>query len=357
MLKFSDSFYKKNSSKILLKLVKHRFVDDWYPVSHSIKMTNVCQLKCIFCPASKYKKKNSSVENLEKNFDFSEMKWNVSNRFIGIGGGLYEVGEIEKNQKGWIKKLLIYLLKKNNKILLQTRSPLIIEPLGEINEDLRKNLVVIIGFFSVEDRVASLFEPNIASPLERLKCISTLRSMGYLTGTNLIPLLPEINGEKNLIETALKLFKDHGASFTLHHWAEKETLEQIYLETKKPFHRIQLNNEKIFERITNSYQQIGLSPRLLHSCFRNWLGEKDKIAVALRYLYYYHLFIGKPRDAYKMAAYHLSKLEDKEWDNLKNDKKILKLPGIGSKMERIILDFSEGNWEFIDKLEQKNARA
>ena len=330
-----------------MKLVKHHFIDDWYPVSHSLRMNNICQLKCIFCPAKKHKTKNSPFHH------FDEIKWNVSNQFIGIGGGLYEIGEIEKVQKGWSNKLLNYFLNKNNKILLQTRSPLIKESLREINENLRKNLVVVMGFFSVENQVASLFEPNIASPIERLKCISTLRSMGYLTGANLMPLIPEINGEMSLIETALKLFKEHGASFALHHWADKQTLEQIHLETKKPIHQTQLDKEKIFEKITINYQKTGLSPRLFHSYFRDWLGEKEKIVVGLRYLYYYHLFIRKPRDAYKIAAYHLNKLKDEDWLNLKRKHKILQLPGIGAKMEKIILNFSEGNWEFLDKLEGK----
>ena len=277
----------------------------------------------------------------------------MSNQFIGLGGGLYEVTQIERQQKGWLKILLYHLLEKNNKVLLQTRSPAITHTLSEIDEGLRRKVLVVMGFFSIENQLASRFEPNIASPSERLQSLSTLRLMGYSVGANLMPLIPTVNGDLDLIETSFKLFKEHGAGFTLHGWGDKETLERMHFEINNPVHRFREDEDRRFKNVRDRYQNVGMPSRIPHAYFRDWLNEKERISVALRYLYYYHLFKEKGREAYKLAAYHIARLHDKEWSALKDQSQTLTITGVGPKVEKIIWEFLKGEWSFLDSLERK----
>ena len=336
-----------------MQLLKHRFVDDWYPVSHSVSIDYTCRLGCVFCPAT-WEESASQIEYPKNPLDFEENKWNVFNQFVGLGGGLYELADIHRIHKNWLDKCLNYLLKNNNKILLQTRSTAIIEILKKIDEEQRKNILVIMGFFSIDNQIASRFEPNIAPPIERLKTLKKLRSMGFFVGANLMPLLPEQNEQKELIKMTFKLFKEYTASFALYQKADKETQEQVYIRNGIPLYREsknKLDEDVFFKQMSEFYRNANLLPRIPFAFFYNHLEERQRVVVSLRYLYYYHLFLGKSRDAYKISAHHIARLKEEQWSFFKSEDKLLKIPGVGGQVEKIVRDFLRGNWNFLDKLE------
>ncbi|KAA0011026.1 MAG: hypothetical protein FE041_04540 [Thermoplasmata archaeon] len=90
-----------------------------------------------------------------------------------------------------------------------TKSTLIerdIDIIKEINE--KSKAIVSFSFSSVNKDISKIFEPNVASPEERLNTLALFKKEGISTGMFLLPVIPFITDSPELIEEAVKMAKE-----------------------------------------------------------------------------------------------------------------------------------------------------
>jgi DNA repair photolyase len=67
-----------------------------------------------------------------------------------------------------------------------------------------------IGITTLDDRLRQTFEPYTASPLERLKCIESLRSIGVATTARLDPLIPDVSDTEDNLRPLFESLQEMG---------------------------------------------------------------------------------------------------------------------------------------------------
>ncbi len=67
-----------------------------------------------------------------------------------------------------------------------------------------------IGITTLDDRLRQTFEPYTASPLERLKCIESLRRIGVETTARLDPLIPDVSDTEDNLRPLFESLQEMG---------------------------------------------------------------------------------------------------------------------------------------------------
>lgn len=123
------------------------------------------------------------------------------------------------------RKLLEIILKYRFPVHIITKSDLILRDMDLIERidrkailpkdlpGLNRGAIITFSFSTIDEQVASIFEPGATSPALRLKTLSTISQQGFLTGVSMMPLLPWISDTAESMEAMFTAFKKSGAHY------------------------------------------------------------------------------------------------------------------------------------------------
>lgn len=83
----------------------------------------------------------------------------------------------------------------------------------DLKDRLNNGALVTFSFSTIDDGIASIFEPGAPPPRERLKTLATTAAAGFKTGVSLMPLLPYITDTSEHLNKMFTAFKAANAQY------------------------------------------------------------------------------------------------------------------------------------------------
>ncbi len=129
---------------------------------------------------------------------------------------------------GLTRKLLEVILKYKFPVHVLTKSTLVLRDLDLLKEidknailpdDLKPKLkhgaIISFSISTIDEKLAKILEPGAPPPKERLKTMKKCKEKGFLTGIDLIPVLPYLSDSEDKLDEIIKTVKNYNADFVL----------------------------------------------------------------------------------------------------------------------------------------------
>lgn len=358
---------KEINAKTLLR--KHNKIDSWFISRYGMNIYRGCTHDCVYCDgrSEKYNVegefgsdvavKINAIDILRRELD-PRRKWTpLKPGYIMVGGGVGDSYQPIEKKYELTRKTLSLLAEKKLPVHILTKSTLVkrdIDIIEKINE--KNKAIVSFSFSSTDEKISKIFEPNVPFPNQRLETIQFFKERGITCGMFLLPVIPFISDNEDVMEQTIKDAKNVGIDFiifggmTLKEGKQKEyfinVLKQHYPELITEYNMIYKGDRwgnaiheyydqlhKIFNVFMKNYK---IPKRIPLEFFKNIISENDLVVVLLEHIDYLLKLEGK-KSPYGFAAYSVSKLKQ-PISNINNLKQI---NGVGPITEKIILDIIE----------------
>lgn len=218
-------------AKTILNKTKRR--DPWFLDDYTINPYSGCSFNCSFCyiRGSKYGEnmarsmqvKENAVELLDKQLSLRSKKNQYG--IIVLASATEPYLQIEPEQR-LTRRILERILHYRFPVHIITRSDLVprdFDILSEINKtailppDLEGKLpakaLITFSFSTLDDHIASMFEPGATPPSKRLSCLQKTLGAGFHAGVSLIPILPYISDSEECLEKFYSTFTQMGVKY------------------------------------------------------------------------------------------------------------------------------------------------
>lgn len=209
--------------------------DAWFLDDYTINPYSGCSFNCLYCyiRGSKYGEhmedklsvKENAVELLDKQLALRAKKNQFG--YIVVSSATEPYLQFEK-ELGLTRKLLEVILKHRFPVHVITKSDLVhrdFDLLHEIDrnailpEELKDNpgrgTIITFSFTTVDDHIASIFEPGATPPSVRLKAHEAAVREGFLSGVSMMPLLPFITDTTESLDAMFTAFKSAGSHYVM----------------------------------------------------------------------------------------------------------------------------------------------
>ena len=139
-------------------------------------------------------------------------------------GGLTDCFQAKEKEQKITKRIIETLNHYDYPYLIVTKSPLISEYVGIMDERLA---VIQITITTLREELAKLIEPNAYSPQRRLNALRDLSETGYFVTARFSPIIPNVNLEER--ENLMEAYSSAGAKHVLVEFfrGNKEMIENI----------------------------------------------------------------------------------------------------------------------------------
>ncbi len=214
-------------------LNKHKKRDSWFLDDYSVNPYEGCSCNCLYCyiRGSKYgihmeqklSLKTNAVELLDKQLTLRAKKNQYGVIVLSSATEPYLQFESETQITRQLLQVIakhkfpLHLITRSNGVL---RDLDLIEQIGresilplELNGRVQKAAFVTFSFSTLDDSIASIFEPGATAPSIRLETLTEVVRSGALTGVSLMPLLPFISDTAENLEFMYAAFKAAGAHY------------------------------------------------------------------------------------------------------------------------------------------------
>ncbi len=218
-------------AKTILNKTKRR--DPWFLDDYTVNPYSGCSFNCLYCyiRGSKYGThmedklavKANAVELLDKQLAARARKGQYG--IIVLSSATDPYLQFEKEYE-LTRQLLQVILKHRFPVHIITKSDLVVRDfdlLKQIDESailpdnlqgkLDHNVIVTFSFSTVNDEIASVFEPGATPPSVRLATLQATAKEGFLTGVSMMPLLPYISDTAEHLDLMFSSFKSAGAHY------------------------------------------------------------------------------------------------------------------------------------------------
>ncbi|HEY1039308.1 MAG TPA: radical SAM protein [Bacteroidia bacterium] len=226
--------------KSILNKKKRR--DSWFLDDYTINPYSACSFNCLFCytqgskwgmnmparpggGADKVSVKENALEILEKQLQLRAKKKEYG--FIVMSSSTDPYLHFEKDTL-LTRQMLELIHTYRFPVHMITRSDLItrdFDILHKINNDailpeeleskLRQKVLISFSFSTIEQEVASIFEPGATSIEKRLNTVKSCLDEGFKTGISLMPLIPFISDTTEQLEKTFSLFSTMKVDYIL----------------------------------------------------------------------------------------------------------------------------------------------
>ena len=330
-----------------------------------------CTHNCVYCDgrSEKYyvegefgkdvEVKTNAIEILEKEMKKDKnFNGDFKKGFIMLGGGVGDSYQPAEKEFKITRKALELFEKHNLPVHILTKSTLIkrdLDVLKKINE--KSKVIVSMSFSTVDENIASIFEPGVPNPQKRLELLSKFKKEGISCGMFLLPVIPFISDKPFLVDKSIKKASDINLDFvifggmTLKDGRQKEyfmkVLEKNYPELVANYENIYKGDEwgnatdEYYNSINDSFSFISrkyqINKRIPSRLFKDFMNENDLVSVILDQIDYL-LKLKRKNSPYGYAAHSISQLE-KPLSSMKFN--LRKIKGVGQVTENII-------WEILD---------
>ncbi|MFH1823710.1 MAG: radical SAM protein [Candidatus Firestonebacteria bacterium] len=361
-------------------LTKHKKIDSWFISHYGMNLYRGCLHNCIYCDGrgeSYYVDgefgedvvaKINAVEILENELDPKRKRSPLKKSYIMLGGGVGDSYQPIESKYQLSQKVLQLIYKYNLPVHILTKSILVkrdVDLLKKINE--KNKVIVSFSFSSVDNKISSIFEPNVPSPEEKLKILAFFKKEGIACGMFLLPVIPFITDTPELIEEAIKKAKENGIDFiifggmTLKEGRQKEyffnVLRKTYPKLITEYESIYKDNKwggaekEYYDSINLTFNSIAkkykMPIRIPHYLFKDILDENDLVIVVLEHIDYFLKMQGK-KSSFSYAGYSISQLKQ-SLSSMKGE--LQKIKGVGKITEKIILEILKtGSSSYLEEL-------
>lgn len=218
--------------KSVLNKTKRR--DPWFLDEYTFNPYSSCGFNCLFCyiRGSKYGNnletslsvKINAIDLLEKQLSNRAKKGQYG--IIGISSATEPYLKLEEKYR-LTRQALEIILHYRFPIHVITRSHLVerdfdllkrIDQEAILPSDLEghnRGVILSFSFSTLEDHVASIFEPGATPPSKRLETLQKAVDEDFLTGISLMPLIPYISDTSEQLEKTFQQFKEIGVHYIL----------------------------------------------------------------------------------------------------------------------------------------------
>lgn len=207
--------------------------DPWFLDDYTINPYSGCSFNCTFCyiRGSKYGEnmarsmsvKDNAIEVLDRQLALRARK--DQHGIIVLASATEPYLHVEPEQQ-LTRRILERILHYRFPVHVITRSDLVtrdLDLLGEINKaailppDLEGRLpakaLITFSFSTLEDPIASIFEPGATPPSKRLNSLQKTLDAGFHSGVSLMPLLPYITDSEKQLEQFYTTFSQIGVKY------------------------------------------------------------------------------------------------------------------------------------------------
>ena len=181
--------------------------DDLFHGNYTIDPYQNCEFGCIYCDSTLDDTvfvKINALEILKK-----ELPTYKPGRII-IGSVHDPYQQVEQTFH-LTHNLISHISKTNFSVHILTKSPTILNDLSILNSI--NNPLVTITVIGLDDLFWKTFEPNVPSPIDRLKVVKKLNEHQIKTGIAIIPTFPRFSEQQ--IEELIFKAKEYDASYIL----------------------------------------------------------------------------------------------------------------------------------------------
>ncbi|KYK25585.1 hypothetical protein AYK25_05230 [Thermoplasmatales archaeon SM1-50] len=369
---------KEIEAKSILR--KYKKIDSWFLSAYGMNLYRGCTHNCVYCDgrAERYyvdgefgkdvSVKVNAIEVLRHELDPKRKRSPLKPGYIMVGGGVGDSYQPIEETYQLTRKTLLLLSERKLPVHILTKSTLVkrdVDILKKINQ--RNKAIVSFSFSSTDEVISRLFEPGVPSPQKRLETISFLKENNIATGLFLLPVIPFVTDDLEMMEKTIQDAKNVGVDFiifggmTIKEGKQKEYFLNI-LRRYDP--KLEIKYQMIYPgnkwggAIPQYYNRIHLlfntlmkkyniPKRIPPEFFKDILNKNDLVVVILEHLDYLLKLEGK-KSPFGYAAHTISQIH-KPLSTLLND--LLAIKGIGKTTGKIIREILlTGTSSYYEKL-------
>ncbi len=358
----------------------HKKIDSWFVSRYGMNLYRGCAHGCVYCDgrAESYRVegefgkdvdvKVNAIELLKRELDPKRKRSAFKPGFVMFGGGVSDSYQPVEKRYELTRKALRLAHEHNFPVHMLTKSTLIerdLDILAKINE--RSRSIVSFSFSSVDEGISRIFEPGVPSPAERLRTLGLFKKQGIATGMFLLPVIPFITDQLEMMEDSIEAAKETGVDFiifggmTLKQGRQKEFFSHVleeYFPDLVPNYQLIYSSKSKWGEATREYSdsinfafsriaaKFGIPKRIPPHLFQDILDPNDLVTVVLEHIDYLLKLQGK-RSPYGYAAYSIAQLKEP----LTTIKDLRALKGVGPTTERLIKEILEtGSSKYYQRL-------
>ncbi|MGB1040952.1 MAG: SPL family radical SAM protein [Flavobacteriales bacterium] len=221
---------KEIEVKSVLNKTKKR--DNWFLDDYTFNPYSSCSFNCLYC----YIRGSKYGTNLEESLTVKTNAIEILNKQLANRAKKNQYGiivlssvtdpylQIEKKYE-MTRQALEVILKHRFPVHIITKSDLIerdFDLLKQIDKtailpddlkELKRGAMISFSFSTLQDEVGKIFEPGATPPSQRLEIIKKTIDADFLTGVNLMPLIPFISDTTEQLNLAFSTFKNLGIDY------------------------------------------------------------------------------------------------------------------------------------------------
>ncbi|MFK7774945.1 MAG: radical SAM protein [Saprospiraceae bacterium] len=279
---------KEIEVKSVLNKTKKR--DKWFLDDYTFNAYSSCSFNCLYC----YIRGSKYGVNLESSLSIKINAIEILDRQLASRAKKNQYGiivlssvtdpyiQIEKKYE-MTKQALEVILKHRFPVHIITKSDLIerdfdllkkIEREAILPEDLKqlnRGTIISFSFSTMQDEVAKVFEPGAAKPSERLVSLEKTLKNGFLTGVNLMPLIPYISDTTEQLHLAFSTFNKMNVDYIFPATITLFGNEKAHSKT------LMLNAiQKHYPELTEKYNSFFSKSNQMPAYYRNAFYKKMK---------------------------------------------------------------------------------
>jgi DNA repair photolyase len=322
-------------------LRKSKKIDSWFITCYGMNLYRGCAHNCVYCDgrAEKYNVqgefgrdiavKVNAIDILHREIDPARKRVPLKKCFMLLGGGVCDAYQPLEAKYGLTRRTLELFCAYNYPVHILTKSTLVKRDavlIEKINNSTRA--LVSMSFSTVDEKISSVFEPNVPAPQKRLEILAYFKSRGVACGMFYLPVIPLVSDARDQMEQVLaraaeiKLDYVIFGGMTLKHGRQTEyflnVLQQHYPQHVASYEKLYPGSQwgqakrsyynEINKRFYHVLKRYRIRPRIPLSIFNTILEQKDLVIVALEHLDYILRLQGKT-SPYGYTAYMISKLK------------------------------------------------
>lgn len=210
--------------KSVLNKTKKR--DNWFLDDYTFNPYSSCSFNCLYCyiRGSKYganletslSVKKNAIELLDKQLTIRAKKSQYG--IIVLSSVTDPYIQIEKKYE-LTRQALEVILKHKFPVHIITKSDLVVRDfdlLKQIEQDailpndlkqLKRGVIISFSFSTIQDKIAKVFEPGATTPSKRIIALQNTIEQGFLSGVNLMPLIPFVSDTTEQLHLTFSKFR------------------------------------------------------------------------------------------------------------------------------------------------------
>lgn len=209
-------------------LRRQKRVDSWFLSSASMNLYRGCAHNCAYCDgrAEKYQVegvferdlvvKVNALELLERELDPARRRKPFAGGYFFLGGGVGDSYMHLEEHYGITRKALELLERFSHPVHVLTKSTLLLRDVDIFSRIHQKSdLILSMSFSTLDDSVASIYEPGAPPPTDRLSVLAHLKSLGFNVGIYLMPLIPGVSDKKEQLRALFSAAMDAQIDFVV----------------------------------------------------------------------------------------------------------------------------------------------